>query len=825
MKTLISLILLASICTAQTTHTTASQQGDNAFTGNNTHAGTETFSGPVSVQGTLGVTGTSTLTNVNVSALGNFANLEGILFADRYGNGTTTGIAGAITSAGVVNKTNIWVPSSYATTENVPGSVPQWQFTGPGSLTQQGGNNVANITFQDNRFGRFYSALDPKGDAAVVNPNVQQWFRWNVNYIAGPSGQSFNNRDALSINLNALDGGFNFNNNGYANKENYAGIDMRLTAFTPAQHVGIQSFNTSYSTGDTLSFFGQHACYGGFTANGDEGCQAYDFESFHGNVEYTGTIASGASTGSTSLTLAPTAGSGTQGSYRFLIDITKISNAGTISAVTFTNANTPVAITGVGTSFGTSNVNTTIGTAVTAPGSVTVTPVAMTNITTATSLCIADNTTFEHVTPTATTGTTFTAVFRYAHPNTAIVAAGGACGNYIEFVADRVTTAVYGSTSNVNTGGNVGAPGKVVNTLHYIIPVIRSTSNTAAEIWLTNPNAGYAAYRGQWTSGGTNTYAMYPGAQVTSVQGATATCVNNSTCGSGNIGNTFTLEPNGVAWAASDVVALPLYFSQNVGLGQMIFQNFFPQAGAANSGALAIASYGISQLGDIYLAVNNNTPASVYTAGGGVLQPPHLIVATGAYKNGLKFITNPTGGMLDDVDSTNNAVIHLGEITGDEFLHSTSLRTYGVGNTGTGTWFSVNTTNGATTQKETTAPGASSANTVCYSDSTAHAEKCAYNNGSFFQMTQTIGTGNVTTAGTAVTNGTCQAQTNITVTGTATTDAVTANIGAVLPATWQTGIVLSTHPTATNTVTVYLCNPTAGSITPAATQVNVRVTR
>ena len=127
---------------------------------------------------------------------------------------------------------------------------------------------------------------------------------------------------------------------------------------------------------------------------------------------------------------------------------------------------------------------------------------------------------------------------------------------------------------------------------------------------------------------------------------------------------------------------------------------------------------------------------------------------------------------------------------------------------------------------ETTAPGANTGYDICYGDSTAHAVKCNYNNTTFFAQTQTIGTGNVTTAGTAVNTLTCQAQTGITVTGAATTDNVVANIGAALPATWQTGIVLSAHVTATNTVTVYLCNPTAtASITPAATQVNVRVTR
>lgn len=89
----------------------------------------------------------------------------------------------------------------------------------------------------------------------------------------------------------------------------------------------------------------------------------------------------------------------------------------------------------------------------------------------------------------------------------------------------------------------------------------------------------------------------------------------------------------------------------------------------------------------------------------------------------------------------------------------------------------------------------------------------------------TYAAGNVTTAGTAVNAGTCQAQTGITVTGALTSDNVVANIGAALPATWQTGIVLSAHVTAAATVTVYLCNGTAGNLTPAATQVNVRILR
>lgn len=114
---------------------------------------------------------------------------------------------------------------------------------------------------------------------------------------------------------------------------------------------------------------------------------------------------------------------------------------------------------------------------------------------------------------------------------------------------------------------------------------------------------------------------------------------------------------------------------------------------------------------------------------------------------------------------------------------------------------------------------------VCYGDSTAHALKCSYNNDGFFNNTRTIGSATVTTAGTAVAAGTCQAQTGITITGALTSDMAQANINAALPATWQTGIRYQAEVTASNTCTVNLCNPTAASITPAATAVRCTVMR
>lgn len=83
----------------------------------------------------------------------------------------------------------------------------------------------------------------------------------------------------------------------------------------------------------------------------------------------------------------------------------------------------------------------------------------------------------------------------------------------------------------------------------------------------------------------------------------------------------------------------------------------------------------------------------------------------------------------------------------------------------------------------------------------------------------------ITTNGTAVNSGTCQSQPPITLTGVAGTGSKVAwALSGAPPATWQTGITVLPAVTA-NTVTLWLCNPTAGNITPAAQVVNVNVTQ
>lgn len=83
------------------------------------------------------------------------------------------------------------------------------------------------------------------------------------------------------------------------------------------------------------------------------------------------------------------------------------------------------------------------------------------------------------------------------------------------------------------------------------------------------------------------------------------------------------------------------------------------------------------------------------------------------------------------------------------------------------------------------------------------------------------GAATITTNGTQLTTGTMQAQPTLVVPGMGAGDSCTC-VTQTLPATWQTGIISGCLPS-TNLVTCEEFNPTAGSITPAAVTMNVRI--
>lgn len=100
---------------------------------------------------------------------------------------------------------------------------------------------------------------------------------------------------------------------------------------------------------------------------------------------------------------------------------------------------------------------------------------------------------------------------------------------------------------------------------------------------------------------------------------------------------------------------------------------------------------------------------------------------------------------------------------------------------------------------ETTAPSGSATQDLCYGDSTLHALKCSYNNGSFFQMAQEI-TATSAAFATATTAATCVQST------TAVTGATTAMVAEASPvSTPGVGAVWSAFVSSAGNVTINEC--------------------
>ncbi|HEY4678811.1 MAG TPA: hypothetical protein VIJ01_16715 [Candidatus Angelobacter sp.] len=221
----------------------------------------------------------------------------------------------------------------------------------------------------------------------------------------------------------------------------------------------------------------------------------------------------------------------------------------------------------------------------------------------------------------------------------------------------------------------------------------------------------------------------------------------------------------------------------------------------------------------------NNTFDHIFNVGAGNFHFDQnffgSILSSGAPANTVKW----------DIENAASACTNY-TMTGNNFNTSGASGTLSDGCTGTNR-FSTNLGSSTPTifpllgiqLPEGTNPTAVGLNTICNPNTSTHQLECANNGGSFFRMTQTIGTGTVTTAGTAVAAGTCQAQTGITVTGATTSDSGNASLNVALPATWQTGINWNNVQITANTCTISLCNGTAASITPAATAVRCTVTR
>ena len=524
-----------------------------------------------------------------------FKGLNGAYFADQFGNKRTTGIASAIAACGTSTPCQVVVPGSYPATEQVPGSQ-----IGGGSFNR--GTTSSNVQVLDFRSGDVQTAINARG-----NGSAGAWHQW-VDNVYNPYSTSVQARTVFSLVMNNLDGGFCLDNGGvvppYYKKSGAEAIWAIVNNYTPGDP-GNRFITNQYSVGDSFPVYAIDNFYGGWATQGEEGAEGVDIWVLQGNAAYQGTITSGGLAGAMSLTFNPTAGAGTQGAGRYLIDVTKAYSTGTITAINGPGR-TPVTFTGSGTSWPVSTVNTTTTAAIAAPGSRTVTVASTSGITTSTVLVICDGSAYETVIPSAVgsgscpgASCTITATFAAPHSTGAIVASGGLSGYFLELTADTVPAATTKGTA-----------------LRQAFPVLYSSSSTS----LAASIVGQGFWQPLTSTIGTAcipssgcAYVLYPGAQVTSVQSA-----------GGIAANVFTLMPNSVNWANGDAVELPQHPASHSSTGSWLNRSWWP---GGNPNGPHVMFYGVPGAGTTGMWIQNLAPTTLYRGNGGNLYPPYNAVS------------------------------------------------------------------------------------------------------------------------------------------------------------------------------------------------------
>ncbi len=534
----------------------------------------------------------SQVTPLKGAVIGPFAStiLRDYNSAVDHGNGLSNAIASAILDCGILVPCSIVIPPRYGTGEAVPGY--QLNYTSP-AVT---GTTPGNIAIFDQRYGEARMFINASGfpEGLVKSP-----MGWLYNY----SSRAAQNARLSSFYIRewSLDGGNSQQTAalGYSDKTTWAGVLSNEISHSQGQHLNFAIGGQRASIGDTVGIANSIACYGGLTTEGDQGCRAIDNIVAQGNVEYSGPLTGSASTGATSLTVAPTQGANTQGAGRFLVRTNAGTTTGTIAAIVNTYNSTT--ITGSGTAWPVSALIAQLGNDLNTPGVATVTPtnfsVGSLSVMSTTSLvCVADQESFEMLLPTAVTPTTFTANFVKIHTNNAVITVGGLCGYLFDLTADDMTNATYPAKSQSITG-----------TLHFAWPIMSANSPTSISLWVTAVG-GWQNLTSRFNVNTANGYVLYPFAEVTSVQK------------NGGLTNTLTLGPNNAAWTSGDIVSEFIYPAVHYEFGNTLIESYYPNITGANGFSL---TYNIPLQGnESMMSFANNTPASFYSSSGGAYRSP-----------------------------------------------------------------------------------------------------------------------------------------------------------------------------------------------------------
>lgn len=370
---------------------------------------------------------------------------------------------------------------------------------------------------------------------------------------------------------------------------------------------------------------------------------------------------------------------------------------------------------------------------------------------------------------------------------------------------------VLGSTSIAANSTTTSIAGLTVNGV--------TLSATGSSSLFLNQAGGYTAPSGSsafssLTSGTNSTAAMVVG-----------TGASLATSGSGTITATTaaTLATSrtiaGTSFNGSANIALANKFivqgTTDAGLSGAQFLGALGTGLVKNTTTTGVLSIAASS--DVIALWTGTCSSSTFLRGDGACATPSgsgTVTTSGTPTTG--FVSLFTGSTVIGNSHIDDGITTASTVTVSEALAATGGLTGGTtGGAG-----------GSITLPEGTAATGSSGNDICYGDSTAHAIKCSYNNGSFFVNTQTIASGQTAIPVTALAGNTCDASaTTATATGALTTDPVI--ISYASDPTGVTGygggtsggITISAWFTA-NTLNFKRCNQTSSSITPGALNLN-----
>ena len=496
--------------------------------------------------------------------------LNGVEYAGQYVTGRdNNGIANAAAGPDCANGCEIIAEPDYTT--------EYYSIAGANSETHlhdtRGGMQVDSFKNPVDLVQHGLSAAETIND--VSTQSEASLFQQTGNQDPGSMG--------LVINQLGLAGGSNLFPEQVDNpvpyfKMGYSALTVNGTYNTQGQHVLVPQATNCYGVGDCLMGSRFIVASGGFRDSADEGAHPFDLQSHEDSNVFTATCAGGCSAGSTLLMTTPTAGPGTQGDGRFLIDTNPaktITSAGTGGELTGGSAGGPHASAQFsGTRFPVS-VFLSLGQAVPsqannlAPGTVTFAiattgmPAGYAASTSAIGAnsglaCVVDQTAgydpdnYEMAPYTVVDATHLQMTFNKPHQALASLAFGGLCGYGLEQTVDtaggiRQLFPVLGSTSATSlyyAGGSTPVVGAMGQTSGYLnvsaaiatlarsngVVSVTTSGNLAANInGLSVTIAGVAdpSYNGTYvvTTTGTNSFTYAQSGANSSSSGGTASIV------------------------------------------------------------------------------------------------------------------------------------------------------------------------------------------------------------------------------------------------------------------------------------------------------------